>query len=79
MDLTGLIYDEEAADFVHEHALVPDPSRGRPLTPEEANEAKVNPKRLQPSQTWTSKHNRLPGLTCTAPQTVSRQQGRHNR
>ncbi|THY24465.1 hypothetical protein D6D02_00762 [Aureobasidium pullulans] len=40
MDLTGLDYDDEAANFVHEHPPVPDASRGRPLTPEEANEAK---------------------------------------
>ncbi|THY08177.1 hypothetical protein D6D01_09671 [Aureobasidium pullulans] len=40
MDSTNLLHEDEGAEFVHEHPPVPDPSRGRPLTPEEANEAK---------------------------------------
>ncbi|THV93902.1 hypothetical protein D6D25_09374, partial [Aureobasidium pullulans] len=40
MDSTNLLHEDEGAEFVHEHRPVPDPSRGRPLTPEEANEAK---------------------------------------
>jgi len=50
MDSTNLLHEDEGAEFVHEHRPVPDPSRGRPLTPEEANEAKVSSKQKQPSQ-----------------------------